>query len=153
MVDTGGVLVDDVVTTDALASNSATLITSLYYNAGGAGLSATGSYVNLPSGPAVVSIATGTKATQQCFIKALVGTRRAGGSNDFITYRCKRNDGTILAQTYTVEATNDQDIIPLSFVDPSPSVSVTHTYTIEANSNGLSQIREVAVDGFLGKTG
>ena len=142
------------VLTDSMIDAAATVISSLYRNDGGSALGTAGSYVELPGGAAVISIATGTKATQQCFIDAWIGVRRGGGANEMVTFRCRRNDGTILAQTYAHEATNDQAIMPMAFLDPTPTASVTHTYTIQANSaDTATEIREVFVKGVLGKTG
>lgn len=153
-INPGGTIKDDKVLTDSMVDNAATVISSLFYNHSGGSIGSSGSFVDMPGGPAVVSVATGTKATQQCFVKALVGVKRGGGSNDIVIFRCVRNDATILAQTYTQEATNDQAIMPLAFIDPAPTASVTHTYTLEIKSgDSATQVREVFIEGFLGKTG
>lgn len=153
-INPGGTIKDDKVLTDSMVTNAATVISHLFYDNGGGTLGSSGSWIDVPGGPAVVSIATGTKDAQQCFVKGLIGLRRGGGGNDFITLRCRRNDATLMAQTYTQEITNDQAILPFSFTDPDPAVSVTHTYTLQINSDdSATQVREVYVEGFLGTTG
>ncbi len=153
-IEPGGTIKDDKVLTDSMVDNAATVISSLFYDNAGGSVGSSGSYVDLPGGPAAVSITTGTKATQQCFIKSLLGLRRGGGANEMVTLRCRREDGTILAQTYTHETTNDQSVLPVNFVDPDPLASTTHTYTIQINTASAgTQVREVFVEGFLGKTG
>lgn len=153
-IEIGGTIRADKVLTSSLADNAATVTGYLFRNDGGSALGTAGSYVDLPGGAAVVSIVTGSKAAQQCIIDALVGVRRGGGANDMVTFRCRRDDGTILPQTYTQEATNDQAIMPLLFVDPDPLVSTTHTYTVQANSNDTAtEIREVSVRGMCGRSG
>ena len=152
----GGEIKEDKVTTDSLANNSATIISSVFFDAAATAIGTSGSYVAITDGAstAVVSVATGTKETQQVFVDAWIGVRRGSGANEMVTFRCVRNDATILAQTYTHEATNDQSIMPMAFLDPTPDASATHTYTIEASStDAATQIREVFVKGFLGKTG
>lgn len=144
----------DKVQTASMTDNAATVISSLFYNNAGGTVGTAGSYVDIPGGPAMVSIATGTKASQQCFIDAWIGVRRGGGANEMVTFRCMREDATILAQTYTQEATNDQSIMPMAFLDPAPVENTSHTYTIQINtSDTTTQIREVFVKGLLGKTG
>lgn len=153
-INPGGTIKDDKVLTSSMIDNAATVISSLFRDDGGSALGTAGSYVDLPGGAAVISIATGTKAAQQCFVDAWIGVRRGGGANEIVTFRCRRNDGTILAQTYDLEATNDQQIMPMAFLDPSPGASATHTYTVQANSaDAGTEIREVFVKGLLGRTG
>lgn len=153
-IELGGMIKNDKVRTSAMTDNAATVMSNLYRNDGGSTLGTAGSYVNLPGGAATISIVTGSKAAQQCFIDAWVGVRRGGGANDMVTFRCLRNDAVVLAQTYTQEVTNDQAILPMAFLDPDPAVNTTHTYTIQANSDDTAtQIREVFVKGVLGTTG
>lgn len=155
-INPDGTIKSDKVLTTSMVNNAATVISSVYFTSGGAALGVSGSYTNITNGTdvATVSVANGPNALQQCFIDSWVGVRRGSGANEFVTFRCIRNDGTILAQTYRYEATSDQVIMPMAFLDPAPTASATNTYTIQANSdNSATEIREVFVKGLLGKTG
>lgn len=155
-INPDGTIKDEKVLTQSMTDNAATVIPSVFFTAGGAGIGTAGSYVPVAAGSdtAVVSITNGPNSLQQAFVDAWVGVRRGSGSNEFITFRCRRNDGSILAQTYTHEATSDQVIMPMAFLDPAPTANATNTYTLEANSNNAAtEIREVFLKGLLGKTG